>query len=104
MAAKELLQCVIGARQVVHFVAVEQSRPIASADFAKMIHGIAQVADAGSMPRHSADQSAQLPPRCAGIDVFGAQDMRRLTDPTKHHLQAAAKNRRSRPSRRQSNP
>jgi hypothetical protein len=56
-----------------------------------MIHGIAQVANAVSMSRHAAKQSAQLPPRGAGIDVFGAQDMRRLMNPTKDHLQRRPK-------------
>ena len=62
-----------------------------STDFAKMIDRVAQVADAGSMPRHGAEQTAQLPPRCAGINAFGTQDMRRLTNPAKDHLQRRPK-------------
>ena len=80
--AKQLLQSVVGARQVGNAVAVEQTRPVASRHLVEVIDRRAKRAGLAAVAAHSADQPVKAPAhdlcRCT---ISVAEDVRGGMDP-----------------------
>ncbi len=63
---KQLLQPIVGARQVGHRFGVEQPGPVAARHFAKVINGSSQHANPVAVPLHGAKQTSTAPPHPLG--------------------------------------
>jgi hypothetical protein len=67
LGCEQLLEGVVGARQVRDGMAVEQPGSIAASDLAEMGHGLRQAACARMMVGHGGQQAIPAPPNPVGI-------------------------------------
>ena len=82
LRAEQLLEAVVGAREVGDGVAVEQAGPVAAGDLAEVLDGLGQMARSGAVARHGPDQSIEAPPdHGGGLAGRVAQDARRPVHP-----------------------
>src|SRR3954471_23927347 len=89
LRAEQLLEAVVGARQVRDGVAVEQPRPVAAGDLAEVLDRARQVARSGAMARHGPDQAVEAAPdHGGGLVCRVAQDVRRPVHPAVGPLDA----------------
>jgi hypothetical protein len=62
LGAKQLLERVVGARQVRHVSGVEQAGPVTARDLAEVIEGCPEPTDTAAVPLHGCKQAREAPP------------------------------------------
>jgi len=62
LGAKQLLEGVVGARQVRHVSGVEETRPVTARDLAEVIEGHSERTDTAAVPLHGPKQAREAPP------------------------------------------
>ena len=71
LRAKQLLERVVGARQVRHVSGLEEARPVTVRDLAEVIEGNSERADMAAVALHGCKQAREAPPDlCAGLARF----------------------------------
>jgi hypothetical protein len=82
LRVEQLLEAVVGARQVGDGVAVEKPRPVAAGDLAEVVDRPCQTTRAGAVARHGPDQAVEAAPdHGGGLARRVAQDVRRPVHP-----------------------